>query len=55
MRKRKEIERDFNNTMPQRKGEQMLFQQRKLILEAQLDVRGLLEKLSAALKKARHA
>jgi len=51
MRSRKEIEKDFNNAMPQRKDELLVFQREKLLIEIALDIRGLLEKLTASWKK----
>jgi len=51
MIKRTEIEKDFNNSMPSRKDELLVFEREKLLLETQLDILEMLEKLSAALRK----
>ena len=52
MRKRTEIEKDFNNAIPSRREEFLSFQRERILVEAALDIRDLLEKLS--LKKDRH-
>jgi len=50
MRKREEIEKDFNNSMPQRKDEILVFQREKLLIETQLNILELLERVSITLK-----
>lgn len=54
MRKRIEIEKDFNRTMPVRKDELLAFEREKLRIEVALDNLELLENLSVALRKAHH-
>ncbi|MBA7641717.1 hypothetical protein ES703_49402 [subsurface metagenome] len=51
MRQRKEIEKDFNNAMPRRKDEFLSFQRERILSEILLDIRELLEKLTASWKK----
>ena len=54
MRKRNEIEKDFHNAMPSRREEYLAFQRERILVEAALDIRELLEKLTASLKKVQH-
>jgi len=50
MRNRKEIEKDFNNSMPCRKDELLAFQREKLLIEVSLNIMELLERISISLK-----
>jgi len=50
MRKRGDIEKDFNNTTPSRKDEFLVFQREKLKVEISLDILELLERISISLK-----
>jgi len=50
MRKREDIEKDFNNTMPSRKDEHLAFQREKLQVEISLNILELLERISISLK-----
>lgn len=50
MRKREEIEKDFNRTMPSRKDELLAFEREKLHLEVALNILELLERISISLK-----
>lgn len=51
MRSRFEIERDFNRGTPHRKEDMLSYQHLKLLLEAILDVRGLLLETSKKVPK----
>jgi len=50
MRKREDIEKDFNNTMPSRKDEHLAFQREKIQTEITLNILELLERISNSLK-----
>jgi len=50
MRNRKEIEKDFNNSMPSRKDELLVFQREKLKIEVALNILELLDRVSISLK-----
>jgi len=50
MRKREEIEKDFNNSMPSRKDEILAFQREKLLIEVSLNILEILERISISLK-----
>jgi len=55
MRPRKEIERDFNNAMPEKKYESPASQREKLLFEALLDIRDVLEDFRGLIKRIKAA